>query len=251
MNAPQPFELAVAPEEHETALQIQQDVDRGLAFLAKEEADPAISAFKQAAAKAPTGSPVRDMVTHNLLTAYRLRISQLLNSHDAAQVNRYLPEVSALVLASPLAEDVAFRSKFADTFRNLSSDLYQARQHAASLFFIRKALSIEPCPSYYIDLINDHAWLRSPALLSDFTTKYGVADLGRHVFISCAPKSGSTFLKNVLVGVTGFRDMFSVFAALQNEQELDLPQFVKFGTANTVTQQHARASEPNIQIMQA
>ncbi|MFM9903962.1 MAG: sulfotransferase domain-containing protein, partial [Pyrinomonadaceae bacterium] len=42
-----------------------------------------------------------------------------------------------------------------------------------------------------------------------------------------------------------------VFAALQNEQELDLPQFVKFGTANTVTQQHARASEPNIQIMQA
>ena len=251
MSRPKPFDLEVAPEEQEIALKIQQDVDRGVAFLEKQQADPAIAAFKLAAEKAPVGSPVYDIITHNLLTAYRLRISQLLIAKDALHVNRYLPEVSALDLHSPLAEDAAFRAKFADTLRNLSSDFYNARQHQASLFFIRKALAVEPCPSYYIDLANAHAWLKSRALLSDFTKNYVEADLGRHIFIACAPKSGSTFLKNLLVGVTGFRDMFSVYASLQNEQELDLPQFIKFGTANTVTQQHTRASEPNIQIMQA
>ena len=52
-------------------------------------------------------------------------------------------------------------------------------------------------------------------------------------------------------GASGRRFMFSVYASLQNEQELDLPHFIKFGNVNTVTQQHARASEANIQIMQA
>ena len=45
--------------------------------------------------------------------------------------------------------------------------------------------------------------------------------------------------------------MFSVYAGLQNEHDLDLPQMVKFGRQNTVTQQHSRASEANIQMMQA
>ncbi len=47
------------------------------------------------------------------------------------------------------------------------------------------------------------------------------------------------------------RDLFTVYAALQNEHDLYLPQLVRFGNINTVTQQHARASEANIQLMQA
>ena len=180
-----------------------------------------------------------------------MRISQLLAANEPLHVNRYLPEVSALALNSPLSNDADFRGKFADAFRNLSLDFYNARQHDVALFFIRKAISVEPCPSYYIDLTNSLAWLKTPARLADYTTKYSTSELGRHIFITCAPKSGSTFLKNLLVNVTGFKDMFSVYASLQNEQELDLPHFIKFGNINTVTQQHARASEANIQMMQA
>lgn len=251
MATPQAFELQVDTDEQEKALQIKADVDRGLGFLEKFQADPAILAFKLAIEKAPAGSPVQDIIKHNLLTAYRMRISQLLTAGEHLSVNRYLPEVTALALSSEMAQDAEFRGKFADIFRNISLDLYNARQHEVALFLIRKAMSIEPCPSYYIDLINARAWLKSPAILSDYTTRYNEKDLGRHIFITCAPKSGSTFLKNVLVGVTGFRDMFSVYASLQNEQELDLPHFVKFGNVNTVTQQHARASEANMQMMQA
>ena len=150
-----------------------------------------------------------------------------------------------------MAQDAAFRGKFADTFKNLGMDFFQARQYETALFFLRKAISIEPCPSYYVDLTNALAWVKTPARLRDYTKDYTEKDVGHHIFITCAPKSGSTFLKNVLVGVTDFKDLFSVYAALQNEHELDLPQFVKFGRENTVTQQHARASEANIQMMQA
>ena len=251
MSQPKPFELVVDPDEQEKALQIKADMDRGLGFLERSQADPAILAFRLAIEKAPAGSPVQDIIKHNLLTAYRMRISQLLTAGEPLSVNRYLPEVSEIALTSELAQDKEFRGKFADLFRNLSLDFYNSRQNEVALFFIRKAISIERCPSYYIDLVNSRAWLKEPATLSDYTTNYTEKDLGKHVFITCAPKSGSTFLKNVLVGVTGYKDMFSVYASLQNEQELDLPHFVKFGNIDTVTQQHARASEANIQMMQA
>ncbi|CAN5510249.1 hypothetical protein BH10ACI1_BH10ACI1_03760 [soil metagenome] len=251
MTQPQRFELSVEDEERELALQIKADVDRGLNYLEQKQADGAILAFKLAVEKSAVGSPVRDIVMHNLLTAYRVRIEQILKSGDVSPVNRYTPEISALELTSELAQDKVFRGKFADTLKNLGMDFFNARQHEAALFFMRKAISIEPCPSYYVDLTNALAWVKTRAQLRDYTKDYTERDIGRHIFVTCTPKSGSTFLKNVLVAVTGFKDVFSVFAALQNEHELDLPQFVKFGRENKVTQQHARASEANVQMMQA
>lgn len=251
MTQPQQFELTVEDENREIAMQIKADVDRGLTYLEKDQADAAILAFKLAIEKCEIGSNVRDIITHNLLTAYRKRIEELLKAEDVTPVNRYTPEISALQISSELANDKTFRGKFADTFKNLGMDFFQARQHEAALFFLRKAISIEPCPSYYVDLTNALAWVKSPAQLRDYTKDYTERDIGRHIFVTCTPKSGSTFLKNVLVAVTGFKDVFSVYSALQNEHELDLPQFVKFGKENKVTQQHARASEANIQMMQA
>ena len=251
MSEPKPIEVTVNPEEQETALRIQQDVDRGLGFLNSGQADAAILAFKAALQAAPDRSPVRDIVTHNLLTAYKARISQLLAAKEPLHVNRYLPEMQALNLTSPLVNDKAFRTKFADQLRNLSLDFYNAAQFQAALFFIRRALVYDQCPSYYIDLTNALARVKTPAQLKDYTTQFPEADLGTHIFITCAPKSGSTFLKNLLVSITGFKFMFAVYSSLQNEQELDLPHLIKFGNVNTVTQQHARASEANIQMMQA
>ncbi|MEQ1921978.1 MAG: sulfotransferase domain-containing protein [Pyrinomonadaceae bacterium] len=251
MSETNPIEVTVSPEEQETALRIQQDVERGLEFLNSGQHDAAISAFKGALQAAPERSPVRDIVTHNLLTAYKARINQLLTNNEPVHVNRYIPEVQALTLTSPLVNDKAFRTKFADQLRNLSLDFYNAAQFEAALFFIRRALVFDQCPSYYIDLTNALARVKTRAQLRDYTTQFSEADLGRHVFITCAPKSGSTFLKNLLVSITGFKFMFAVYASLQNEQELDLPHLIKFGNVNTVTQQHARASEANIQMMQA
>ncbi|MGB2912181.1 MAG: hypothetical protein WBB81_01380, partial [Pyrinomonadaceae bacterium] len=82
MSESKPIEVTVSPEEQETALRIQLDVDRGLDFLNSGQADAAISAFKAALQAAPERSPVRDIVTHNLLTAYKARISQLLAANE-------------------------------------------------------------------------------------------------------------------------------------------------------------------------
>lgn len=243
--------VSVTEQEREKALQIQADVERGVDYLNKNEVDAAILAFKLAFEKSEPQTSVRDIITHNLLTAYRQRIAQILKQADVTPVNRYLPEVNELRLTGEMTNNIEFRTKFADTFKNLGMDFFQARQYEAALFFIRRAISIQSCPSYYVDLTNALAWVKTPAKLSDFTKDYTEKELGHHIFITCSPKSGSTFLKNVLVGITNFKDLFSVYAALQNEHELDLPQFAKFGKENKVTQQHARASEANIQMMQA
>lgn len=245
------FGLEVDEADQASALELQKDVERGIAHLNGTQYDAAISAFKMAKVRAAAGTPVRDIITHNLLTAYKGRITELLAAGEMRHVNRYLPELSSLELRSELRDDDGFRQTFADQLRNLALEFYGHRQHEPALFFMRKALSLEKCPSYYVDLTNALAWTKQRARLSDYTDAYPESALGTHIFLACAPKSGSTFLKNVLQSVTGFRNMFSVYAALQNEQELDLAHLVKFGNTDTVTQQHARASEANIQMMQA
>ncbi len=252
MTQAKSFQVDVTnPIEQQKALEVQELVNRGLEYLKQKQGDRAVLAFKQARQRCTAKTPVFDIVTHNLLTAYRMAVAEILKKDDVTPVNRYLPEITALQLTSEMANDQEFRRNFADVIKNIGMDLYFARQHEASLFFFRKAISVQPCPSYYVDLTNALAWTKTPAQLSDYTTDYKSNELGRHIFIACSPKSGSTFLKNSLVGVTGFRDMFSVYAGLQNEHELDLPQFVRFGKENTVTQQHSRATEANIQLMQS
>lgn len=251
MNEPKTFNITATENEQENALEVKEFVDRGLDYLSQKQSEPAILAFKRALTLTAENTPVGDIIKHNLLTAYRARIAEILEKEEATFANPYLPEISGLELSSELADDKEFRGKFADTFKNLGMDFFNVRQYEAALFFIRRAISIEPCPSYFVDLTNALAWIKTPARLRDYTTDYTEAEIGHHIFITCAPKSGSTFLKNVLIAVTGFKDLFSTYAALQNEHELDLPQFIKFGKENTVTQQHARASEANIQMMQA
>lgn len=245
------IDLEVLPEEQELALAVKAHVDQGLKFLERAEFEPAILAFKQAVERSPNGSPAQDVAKHNLLSAYAARIGELLRAGEPLSVNRYLPEVTALDLTSPLRDDPEFRGKFAKTFVRLGTALNKAEQHEVGAFMLRRAIAIHPSPNFYIDLANTLARLKAPARLSDFTTAYPPSELGNHIFVTCTQKSGSTFLKNVLRGVTGYQEMFSVFASLQNEQELNLPHFIEYGRNNTVTQQHARASEPNIQVMQA
>jgi hypothetical protein len=87
--------------------------------------------------------------------------------------------------------------------------------------------------------------------LTDFCDTLAPADLGSHLFIACLPKSGSSFLRNALLGLTGYRDTFLFYAGAPNEHDLYLPTLLEFATVNTVTQQHARATEANVHLMQA
>ena len=251
MQESKSINLNVSPKEQRLALQIKDEVDLAVAKLQQGNSEMAAALLKRTLQKAPPHFPGYDIIVHNLMTALRARIAELLQAEDVTPVNPFLKDAFALQLQGQMGRDPEFRQKFADLYYNLGKDFYQARQWEASLACVRKAIEIQPCPSYYVDLTNSLGFTKTRARLQDYTQAYKSEQLGRHLFIACAPKSGSTFLKNVLVALTGFKDLFSVYAALQNEHELDLPQLAKFGAVNSVTQQHSRASEANIHLMQA
>jgi hypothetical protein len=110
---------------------------------------------------------------------------------------------------------------------------------------------VYPSPGSYVNLTNSLVATGQRAKLSDFTTEITPEQLGRHLFIACVPKSASTFLKNLLANVTGYRDLFTVYAAGQSEHEIYLPTLREAAHLDTVTQQHCRASDANVHLMQA
>ena len=252
MQPIKPVNVSASPQEHSLLLAIKTELDFGIAKLQQGDAETAVSVFKRALHMTPPHHfSAYGAVSHNLLIAYKQLIEKLLLADDITPVNPHLPEVFALELRGDMASDPEIRGRFADAFYDIGKLFYRARQYDAALAFVRRAIAIQPCPSYYVDLANALGMVKTRAQLEDYTRAYPPPQLGLHVFIACAPKSGSTFLKNVLVQLTQFKDLFSTYAALQNEHELDLPQLAKFGAVNTVTQQHCRASEANIHLMQA
>src|SRR5437868_1490212 len=74
----------------------------------------------------------------------------------------------------------------------------------ASLICCRKAIGIYRGPGFQVNLTNSLLAAKQHAELADLTSEITPEQLGRHIFIACAPKSGSTFLKNLLVTLTGY-----------------------------------------------
>src|SRR5437762_2846418 len=150
-----------------------------------------------------------------------------------------------------MAEDSTFLRGFAGHFQSLGIVFFQNSLNEASLWCYRKAIAVHPGPGSYVNLTNSLSATGQRAILSDFTTEITPEQLGRHLFIACVPKSASTFLKNLLVNLTGYRDLFTVYAAGQTEHEIYLPTLRESAHLDTVTQQHCRASDANIHLMQA
>ncbi|MCK7589906.1 sulfotransferase domain-containing protein [Subsaxibacter sp. CAU 1640] len=69
-----------------------------------------------------------------------------------------------------------------------------------------------------------------------------------HVLIACLPKSGSTFLSDVLVNVTGFD--FVQFQPIRgtNDHNIDHHFFYENSNKNTVTQLHIKPNDSNKKI---
>ncbi|MFZ5792320.1 MAG: sulfotransferase domain-containing protein [Pseudomonadota bacterium] len=89
------------------------------------------------------------------------------------------------------------------------------------------------------------------AELVDFSDELRPEELATKVFITCFPKSGSTFLSNAMQALTGFERMIATYNFWENEQELYPPSFLRMARQNAVVQIHAKASMPNMHILQA
>jgi hypothetical protein len=71
---------------------------------------------------------------------------------------------------------------------------------------------------------------------------------GKTILISALPKSGSTFLVNVLAEVTGYQIFFLGYHQL-NEQDLYLPNLIDAWSMNVISHQHTRPSAPNLALL--
>ena len=89
-----------------------------------------------------------------------------------------------------------------------------------------------------------------PGILNDFSNRLTCDDLGTHLVVACFPKSGSTFLKNVLLVVTGFAEQNLAYSHGKNDTGIYLPDMINSAKKDTVTQIHLRASDSNINILQ-
>src|SRR5437660_8304140 len=229
---------------------LQQEVDLGVQAVKRGSADMAVTLFQSALQKLSVEQPFYDHLVHNLLLSYELLIKKLLKQGDTSTALDFLRAALRLEIRGDMAEDSTFLRKFAGAFQNLGIVFFQNSLNEASLLCCRKAISVYPSPGSYVNLTNSLSAAGQRAILSDFTTEITVEQLGRHLFIACVPKSASTFLKNLLVNLTGYRDLFTVYAAGQSEHEIYLPTLREGAHLDTVTQQHCRASDANVHLMQ-
>jgi hypothetical protein len=70
-----------------------------------------------------------------------------------------------------------------------------------------------------------------------------------NIFLAAMPKSASTFLHRALVRVTGFENVYFASAYRNIEQELYVPRIIDNYNVDSVTQQHPRANQVNLEIM--
>src|SRR5438874_4046944 len=230
---------------------VEQEVDLGGQALKRESADMAVTMFQSALQKLTIDEPFYDHLVHNLLLSYKLLIEKLLKQGDTSMALDFLRAALGLEIRGNMAEDSTFLRRFAGAFQKLGIVFFQKGLNEQSLLCHRKAISVYPSPGAYVNLTNSLSATGQRAILSDFTTEITPAQLGRHLFIACVPKSASTFLKNLLVNLTGYRDLFTVYAAGQSEHEIYLPTLRDSAHLDTVTQQHCRASDANVHLMQA
>jgi tetratricopeptide (TPR) repeat protein len=230
---------------------LEQEVELGGQALEQKSAEMAVTLFQSALQKLTVDQPFYDHLVHNLLLSYQLLIEKLLQTGDRSLALDFLGAALRLEIRGAMAADSAFLRKFAGTFQNLGVVFFQNNLREESLLCCRKAIDVYPSPGSYVNLTNSLAATEQRAKLTDFTTEITSEQLGRHLFIACVPKSASTFLKNLLVNLTGYRDLFTVYAGGQNEHEIYLPTLREFAAADTVTQQHCRASDANVHLMQA
>ena len=70
-----------------------------------------------------------------------------------------------------------------------------------------------------------------------------------NIFISCFPKSGSTYLTKLLSELTGFPLLPAVQFFQQNEQDIYQPALRYLCLSNSVTQQHMKGTTNNLSLL--
>lgn len=80
-------------------------------------------------------------------------------------------------------------------------------------------------------------------------TKQSLRRPSPYIVLACMPRTGSTFLTATLAEITGYQNRPLTFAYGRHEQELYLPKLLDFYHFGSVTQQHFRATQANLELL--
>lgn len=139
-----------------------------------------------------------------------------------------------------------------DAKANLVSLLAMTNQREDGIALARDVLNEDPDrPGIRFDLVNMLISENVTAKIADYTNEVSEEDLTDKILVACMPKSGSSFLSRALCGLTGYGDLSFTTAYHQNEQEIDAHMVIRLARTPGVVQQHCRATEPNVRILQA
>lgn len=236
-----------AAEAFETVLKTDpNDVDAlnglGVIHFRHGALDRALS-FLRAAANAAPGNAT---VAANLVTVTAGHADALIAQGRLDDAGGLLAQALDHVEAAPETRDA-----LAMPFFSLSLGFQIAGRNDKALHAARIAAFLSPeTPNMHNRLHHALLWAGAPSRLSDYSGQLTEEQLGKHVFIACFPKSGSTFLSASLQVLSGFPSVPMTYAYLQNEQELYLPYLLAAATQDKVTQQHCRATTANLHLMQ-
>lgn len=70
-----------------------------------------------------------------------------------------------------------------------------------------------------------------------------------HIFISCSPKSGSTYLMKLLAAILNYDIRIFIAAFDRTEQDINEKAILEAKKINTVTHQHTRCTANNIRLL--
>jgi len=220
-----------------------------------ESVSARIEALKAAAlASAAAGDFPGAIASFEQLLAYDPRNAAILSNlaklhYRSGDLMRALARFAEAHAAAPGNE--ALRADLLNAHGVVGNDFMERGKFAEAIAHFREMLARDPANvGARVNLANALELSGLRAELGDFLPGVAPDRIGRHVLIACMPKSGSTFLKEVLCALTGWDDVPFAYAYMQNEQELHLPSLIRVAYDNTITQQHCRATGPNMQIMQ-
>jgi len=90
-----------------------------------------------------------------------------------------------------------------------------------------------------------------PAVIGDFAPGLNMTVNPPKFILAAMPKSGSTFVFHTMTKLHGMMGYSFMFRGDQSEQELQLPNMVSAVPHSAAIQQHFRATESNVQLLQA
>lgn len=227
----------------------QRCLEAAAASLAADDAAAAVHQLDDLLAEGGWPPTVEQVVAHNLVGALRQAARLRLQAGAPAEAEQHVQRMLQVILPADTPD--AMRRHRAEFFTGIAADFIAARHPAQAALCQRAAIAIHPCPTFQNNLISALSDLRQPSQLSDYAAGLEVSDLAPHLLIVAQPKSASTFLKNLLAEASGFRDTYLFHAAELASQDLFYPVLLELAEQPTVTHQHLRATEANLQIMQA